>query len=182
MEISDKVVCYHGTWSVYRPGNGKFTVEDINPNLCTHVIYTFIGAETDGTVKLLDAYLDITVGNFQRLNALKKINSNLKTSIAIGGWNEGSLKYSAIAADPVKRANLIQSALNLVQTHGFDGFDLDWEYPGQRGGAAADVQNFAILLKEFREEWDKHGLLLTAAVAASGPSVDLSYDVPSLSK
>ena len=34
-----KLVCYYGTWAVYRPDAGKFSVEDIDPFLCTHVIY-----------------------------------------------------------------------------------------------------------------------------------------------
>lgn len=34
-----KVVCYYGTWAVYRPNAGKYSVEDIDPFLCTHVIY-----------------------------------------------------------------------------------------------------------------------------------------------
>lgn len=33
------LVCYYGTWAVYRPDGGKFAVEDIDPFLCTHVIY-----------------------------------------------------------------------------------------------------------------------------------------------
>lgn len=55
----DKVVCYWGTWSVYRWGNGKFTVDDIDPTLCTHMIYTFVGIQRDGNIRLLDEYLDI---------------------------------------------------------------------------------------------------------------------------
>ena len=69
---------------------------------------------------------------------MKQKNKNLKTLLAIGGWNEGSLRYSNVAASASKRANFIKSALNLVRSYGFDGFDLDWEYPGQRGGAAVD--------------------------------------------
>jgi chitinase len=64
--------------------------------------------------------------------------------LAIGGWNEGSENYSFVAADPAKRANLINSALNLVQTWGFDGFDLDWEYPNQNGGVWADIVGFTL--------------------------------------
>ena len=40
-----KVVCYWGTWSNYRPNAGKFTPENINPKLCTHIIYSFAGLE-----------------------------------------------------------------------------------------------------------------------------------------
>ncbi|KAJ8966356.1 hypothetical protein NQ317_006815 [Molorchus minor] len=166
---TDKVVCYHGSWSKYRSGNGQFTVSNIDPTLCTHLIYTFVGINTEGSVVLLDEYLDVTLGNFASFNALKQKNSNLKTLLAVGGWNEGSTKYSTMAASSTLRAN-------------FDGFDLDWEYPAQRGGASSDVENFATLVKEFREVFDQHGLLLTAAVAAAASSVDLSYDVPSLSQ
>ena len=42
---TSKVVCYWGTWSNYRPNAGKFTPENINPKLCTHIIYSFAGLE-----------------------------------------------------------------------------------------------------------------------------------------
>ena len=29
-----KLVCYYGSWAVYRPENGKFPVENIDPFLC----------------------------------------------------------------------------------------------------------------------------------------------------
>lgn len=55
----DKVVCYFGSWSTYRNGKGKFDVENINPNLCTHLIYTFVGLSPDGTIRILDEYNDL---------------------------------------------------------------------------------------------------------------------------
>ena len=44
--------------------------------------------------------------------------------------NEGATKYSQMASTAERRALFIQSALDMVLDHGFDGLDLDWEYPG----------------------------------------------------
>lgn len=43
-----------------------------------------------------------------------------------------------MANDPARRAIFVRSAVEFVRKHEFDGFDLDWEYPGQRGGAPTD--------------------------------------------
>ena len=34
-------MCYYTNWSTYRPGDGKFSIQDIDPNLCTHIVYSF---------------------------------------------------------------------------------------------------------------------------------------------
>lgn len=60
--LSDKVVCYYGSWATYRVSNGKYDVEDINPNLCTHIIYTFVGLDASNSlVKILDPWNDVTL-------------------------------------------------------------------------------------------------------------------------
>lgn len=53
-----KVVCYWGTWAYYRQGgDGHFQAEDVNPNVCTHVIYGF--AKLQGNqIALYDPGLD----------------------------------------------------------------------------------------------------------------------------
>lgn len=67
----------------------------------------------------------------------------MKSLVAIGGWNEGSEKFSVVVSSPTLRAKFIQEAINFLNKYGFDGFDLDWEYPAQRGGAASDKVNIS---------------------------------------
>lgn len=76
-------------------------MEHINPALCTHLIYTFFGIHTDGSIRVLDPYLDLETnwgrGNIKKFNALKKNHPHLKTLAAVGGWNEASLGFSQVS-------------------------------------------------------------------------------------
>ncbi|XP_049847871.1 probable chitinase 2 [Schistocerca gregaria] len=148
------------------------------------LVMLVIGQITDMEMTILIGSQDDYSGlrGFLNFTDLKKKNPNLRTSVAIGGWNECSLNYSIVSNDPVKRRNLIESAVSLLQEYNFDRFDLDWEYPNKRDGHPIDVENFNTLIREFREEFDKHGYYLCAAVGASNQAADISYHVPSLSK
>ena len=84
---------------------------------------------------------------YAEFNALKERNPELKTLVAVGGWSFGSGNFSAMAADHVMRSKFVTSAVAFLRQHGFDGLDLDWEYPGLRGGSASDRDNFVLLCK-----------------------------------
>ena len=150
-EANGIINCYYGTWANYRNGAGRFVPSNIDASLCTHISYAFFGITDGGEFRVLDSWLDVDLGNMRKTMDLKKTNGNLKVLAAVGGWNEGSSKYSNMAADANKRALFISSSLSFIRQHGFDGLDLDWEYPAQRGGSAADKANFVQLLQELRE-------------------------------
>jgi len=85
--------------------------------------------------------------SYQRFNALKQKNPELRTLLAIGGWNAGSIPFSNLVADPVKRRNFAVHAADFLEEWGFDGLDLDWEYPAARGGIPDDKKNFILWIQ-----------------------------------
>lgn len=181
------MVCYYGSWAVYRNGNGKFDVEDIDPAICTHIIFGFAGLDQNTfEIKVLDPYNELCENwgkcGYDRFTALKQKNTDLKALLAIGGWNEGSDKYSTMASDPSKRATFIASTITLLKAHNFDGLDMDWEYPTQRDGNPEDWANYIALLSELKTALKAEGMLLTAAVSAGKSTIDAAYDVPGMSE
>jgi len=180
------MVCYFSSWAVYRPGKGSYDVEDVDPNICTHLMFGFAGLGSNWEIKVLDPYNELCEDYgqcaYNRFNKLKKKNPGLKTILAVGGWNEGSKKYSKMAADPQKRQTFIKSVIKRLKKHGFDGLDMDWEYPTMRGGNPEDKVNFVTLLKELKEAFIPEGFILTAAVSAGKPTIDSAYDIPGMNK
>lgn len=43
-----------------------------------------------------------------------------------------------MAADAGRRATFISSSIELLRAHNFDGLDMDWEFPADRGGVPED--------------------------------------------
>ncbi|KAI1296888.1 putative chitinase 2 [Halotydeus destructor] len=181
-----KMVCYYGSWAVYRPEKGKYPVENIDPFLCTHIIYSFTGLGHDNRMRPLDPWNDLRdnygKGAFERFTGLKRQNPKLKTLIAIGGWNEGSIKYSNMVQSESARSTFVESVVEFLDKYNFDGLDLDWEYPAARGGKPEDKRNFVFLLRELKTAFEPKNYLLTAAVSAGKWFVDPAYDVPEVAR
>ena len=63
---------------------------------------------------------------YRRWNYLRTVNPHMSTLIAIGGWNEGSDKYSRMVSSPASRRVFVDSVVKFLQKHNFDGLDVDW--------------------------------------------------------
>ena len=58
-----KVVCYFTNWAWYRPETGKYQPEDIEADLCTHIVYGFAVLDPETlTVKAHDTWADFDNG------------------------------------------------------------------------------------------------------------------------
>lgn len=113
-----------------------------------------IGSDTDGSI----------------INLAKQHGT--KVVLSIGGW-ENSSQFPQIAADPQKRANFAHWCVRHIRQYGFDGIDLDWEFPGyvRHNGTPQDRQNFTLLLQTVHDSLQTLG-------QASGKRYLLSASLP----
>ncbi|KAK8746404.1 hypothetical protein OTU49_017005 [Cherax quadricarinatus] len=180
------MMCYMASWAVYRDEDGKFDVEDIDPSICTHLIFAFAGISTTGEIQVLDPFHELCTDGgecaYDRFTSLKLQNDELLTLLSVGGWSEGSVKYSTMAADPAMRQTFITTTIALLKEHNFDGLDIDWEYPTMRGGLPEDKENFVTLLSEVHEALQAEGMILTAALSSPKDTIDQAYDVPGIAE
>ncbi|SDL00507.1 chitinase C-terminal domain-containing protein [Streptomyces indicus] len=144
-------------------------------------------------------------GHFNLLNKFKKQHPEVKTLVSVGGWaetggyfgddgkrvNSGGFYAMATNADgSVNQAGIdtfADSAVAFVKKYGFNGVDIDYEYPTTMKDAghpldwqfanarrAGLVKGYAALMKTLREKLDRAGAqdgkhyLLTVAAPSSG--------------
>ncbi|QRV84024.1 chitinase [Ceratobasidium sp. AG-Ba] len=155
---------YYVNWAIY---GRKFTPLDMDISSLTHIYYAF--ADTDpvtGQATLTDLWADQQItypgdnntapgnnlyGNLKQLYLLKKQKRSLKTILSFGGWTYSQAGHFNFATNATSRANFVESAIQLLEDNGFDGLDIDWEYPN-----ATQSDAFVALLKETRVGLDEH--------------------------
>ena len=146
-------------------------MDDIDSSLCTHYIYAFaiLNNETF-KIQIFDNETDINQGGYSKFNAMKQQNPELKTMIALGGWTDSEVdgngpgKYSQLVSNQTKINTFVSSVMTFLDQYGFDGLDLDWEYPGEYPD---DKKGFTDLCEALRTAFDSKGYLLSAAVPAN---------------
>ncbi len=131
----------------------------------TNPTYYPDGLPATGTCVQSDTWADLRkqltvsgtpyIGGYAALNkGVKKANPQLKTLLSIGGYQQitgagpgasGDVPWGLVTQNQTTMQRFVDSCVSLAWNNGFDGIDLDWEFP--TGG---DQANFVKLLQMFR--------------------------------
>ena len=165
-----KIVGYFVEWGIY---GRQYNVTDIPAAKLNVINYAFADISAAGDVVLYDRFAAVEKafpgdtwdqplrGNFNQLIQLKKKHPHLVTMISVGGWTL-SARFSDIALTAASRDRFAASAVDFMIRYGFDGVDIDWEYPVGGGLESntyrpADKQNYTFLLQTLRTRLDERG-------------------------
>ncbi|KAL8806037.1 MAG: hypothetical protein Q9182_001569 [Xanthomendoza sp. 2 TL-2023] len=145
--------------------------EDLPVGAYTHINFAF--AFVDPVSFAVAPMSEEQVPLFRRTTALKNHAPGLEVWISIGGWSMNDpdqpthSTFSQLAGSADAQSKFFASLLSFMQTYGFDGVDIDWEYPvaPERSGNPDDFKNYVTFLKNLRNAFGssghKYGLSLT---------------------
>ncbi|AXT60222.1 T9SS C-terminal target domain-containing protein [Aquimarina sp. AD10] len=150
-----KVVGYAASW--------QGSANDIQYDKLTHINYSFILPNADGSLRALD-----NIAKLQQIVS-KGHAQNTKVLIAVGGWMDGNDgPFKTLAANASTRTAFVNNLVSFVNQYNLDGVDMDWEYPRE----GSEPQHFELLMQELGQAMHSRGKLLTAAVVVSGWNAD----------
>uniref|UniRef100_A0A8D0B0B6 Chitinase-3-like protein 1 n=1 Tax=Salvator merianae TaxID=96440 RepID=A0A8D0B0B6_SALMN len=175
-----KLVCFFTHWSQFRESTGRFVPANIDPNLCTHIIYAFtnIKANEIGSAEWNDASV------YRELNGLKSRNPNLKILLSIGGYNLGSEPFRNVTESAATRSKFARSVILSVQRNNCDGIDIAWHISEQsdKHRLTELLQDLDSLFKREARKQRKEKLILSVSIPAGKEAIDKGYDIQKISE
>lgn len=162
-----KVVGYFASWAS--------DTSKIQYDVMTHINYAFAIPTAEGGLRPLE--------NEQLAKqVIKEAHENdVKVFLAVGGWsyNDVPLEATFVSATETKekREAFVDEIMNMCDTYGFDGIDIDWEHPRIDGKT---YQQYEALLEDLAERLHAEDKQLSSAVI-SGVTADgnVYYDAAS---
>jgi chitinase len=150
--LSQRVVGYYPQWVV-----GNLQPEDIDLSIVSHVIHSFAWPNEDGSISSYDGMFGS--GMSETIHA-----QGSKFLLSLGGWGN-DIGFEVISADADLRELFINNLASICLINGYDGIDLDWEFPDSEN----DKENLNLLVSEMdsifsiiNPEW-----LITMAIPVS---------------
>ncbi|MGL5151715.1 MAG: glycosyl hydrolase family 18 protein [Clostridium sp.] len=212
-DLTRKLIGYFPEWAYKTEVQGYYDVADLQWDDLTHIQYSFamvdektnkikfgdkVAAveETFANHKMYHKGKEIKIdpslpykGHFNILTQMKKMYPDVKVIISIGGW-AGSRGFYTMMDTDAGIETFADSAVDFIRQYGFDGVDIDFEYPSSTATSGnpndADVseprraklnERYNVLMRVLREKLDAASAkdkkvgddkyVLSAAVTAS---------------
>lgn len=146
-----KIMAYYTSW------NENYRADKIPFSKLTHIFHAFARQTAEGKIMLPEGFLE--PGLTRKAHA-----ADCQVVLSIGGGGLGSKDFDKLAADPKARWRFAEACAAICNEYGYDGVDIDWEYPLNE----TDARNYVSLVKEVRKKFNSSHetarLLITTAV------------------
>jgi chitinase len=161
-----RLVGDYGYWS--RTQTPPYSSAQIPFDMVTHINHAGVSFLADGSLSVPDGFLEPAL--LQRAHA-----AGVKVLLLLGG-DFPALEPINDGPSPSVLATLLKNLQAFITSNGYDGVDIDWEYPS----STADEKAFYDLMAGLREFFPSPRYLLSADVPPWGGSYDYSLVEPIL--
>ena len=159
---AQRVVGYYPYWV-----EDAFPPQDLDLETFTHINHAFAWPNEEGGIESPAGFFDASIADHIHSN-------NRKFILALGGWGHTEGFVSSTSTYEL-RSTFISSIIDKIIAYGYDGVDIDWEYPQttqQKNNLTYFIEELDSVLYDFDPE-----LLITMAVPISnwsGQWLDMS--------
>jgi len=148
-----RVYGYLGTWSA----PSGWTLDSIDWDALTHILDAFAIPQSNGT---------IDSSSLRKATLINKAHStNTKCIVSLGGGS-GSAGFSS-AVSSTYRTMFVNNIYNLVANNGYDGVDIDWEFPT----TTTDRTNYVLLMQQLFNKFKDPA----SAKAYNGDALEVNF-------
>lgn len=154
--------------SVYATNMGlaQMTKEDVEQLDLLNVAFGYV---VNGIVTLE------RLTNLKRIFQFRQWNHSLKIYLSIAG--DSGEEFSRAVSTQGKMDQLVQSMMEAIREWGFDGLDIDWEYP-----SSEERSRHTLLLQRLREELDSLQADRTCGLSIAAGSKSWYFQITELAE
>jgi len=135
-------------------------VPDVKFRMCNVVNYAFFGVNATGLLTVNDG------GGTMQAVIIKAKTNNAKIFLSINdGTGDGKTNFRNMASTAFGRNNFIKDVMAKLRQYGFDGIDVDWEFPTTADGTDG---TFTLLMKELSDSLHRDAKYYLTAAITSG--------------
>ncbi len=156
------VLGYYMAWSKSSYPHGQVPYGKL-----THIAHAFVWPNANGSLSTYDYFHYPQLIQSARDNGVRMI-------VSVGGWGQSD-GFSPMVADTNARKKFAEDLIAFCITHGYEGIDLDWEYPD-----ASDKPNLVKLVQELRAVVSQLEDTMTISIALPSSDWRNGYDIPAL--
>jgi chitinase len=156
VRLPKRLIGDYGYWS--RTQTPPYSAAQIPFGKLTHINHAGVNFDAKGNLQVPDDFLEPEL-------ITKPHGAGVLVLLLLGG------DFTGLETNAAALPNLIAKLQTFIAKHGYDGIDIDWEYPA----STLDQETFFALMKALRVAFPSPSYLLSADVPPWGGS---GYDFP----